>query len=230
MCCLRAHCALQPACAAFWRFPAAVHDPAWLQVVSSSLDPGGSVIGVQPQAVGIPIYNIPMQTVVVGAPADSTAAATNSGPANGAPNGTNSSYWYDAACIPPQQQGMHGNTQQPAATAAAAVDSEQPYSSPYPAGTFGFPYPPQPISSGPYPYSYSYNGNFYDGYQQQPTGQQPQQPAVVVGAPAQAAAVPASAGAAGGTAAGEAGSVAAAAAAATAAGAAATTAHQRQQQ
>eukprot|EP00879_Flechtneria_rotunda_P025992 GHRR01027662.1.p1 GENE.GHRR01027662.1~~GHRR01027662.1.p1 ORF type:complete len:241 (+),score=97.93 GHRR01027662.1:797-1519(+) len=132
-------------------------------VISSShieSSPAGTQYRV---ATGIPIYNIPMQTVVVGGPADSSSRQ----------QAGQSQYWYDAACMPPQQQpGMYGMSPTPSAGAAAVG-----------AGPFGMPigyaYPSQPSST--------YGSHYRSSYPEPPAASG--QPATV----ARAVVVPAAA-------------------------------------
>lgn len=193
---------------------------------------GGGMVGAQPQAVGIPIYSIPMRTVVVGDPAaDSTAAM-------GGQQQQGGSYWADAACMPPVQHPAMGAAVAPAAApgaAATAAVAGAPVggSAAVPFAVGGVPpavlsqgsisYPPQPQSIGS-PYASPYpagpaaaaaaatgaaaTAGYYAPYpQQMPLAAGP---VVGVAIPAAAAASPAAA-------AGDAGSAAAAVAAGAAA-------------
>jgi hypothetical protein len=132
-----------------------------LQVLSGSTAGGSSsMIGAQPQAVGIPIYSIPMRTVVVGDPADTAAGAA------GTQQQPGGSYWADAACMPPVQHpaigaavATPGATGAPAAAAAGAPvggSVAMPFAQSFgglPSAVLsqGVSYPPQPqVVGSPY--------------------------------------------------------------------------------
>lgn len=104
------------------------------QVFSSSATSPNTMLGPR-QALGIPIYNIPMQTVVIGGPADSNTNSNANQPQN-------SSYWYDAACVPPQQHGGMFEMQPQQASAAGAAAGNTGFTMTGTAGVVA--YPPQP--------------------------------------------------------------------------------------
>lgn len=101
---------------------------------TASLGPG--------QAVGIPVYNIPMQEVVIGPRVDGTAAGA------GTPSSQPPPYWYDADCLPPAGSYPYGAPGSAAVGAAAGPTGG--VQGPYPVGPYptqAAAYPPQPAAA-----------------------------------------------------------------------------------